>query len=103
MAITRRRRRDLEAVLGSSPNPQETEQGNILVSAAGLRRAHRAGRDFAIRFKPFIGQSEGRVTVSEYEPPRRMVLRGQMGKMAPTVVLTVDPQTEGSRSRAESS
>jgi uncharacterized protein YndB with AHSA1/START domain len=55
------------------------------------------GTTFAIRFKPFMGKSEGTVTVSEYEPPRRLVLRGQMGKMAPTVVLTVDPQGEGSR------
>jgi uncharacterized protein YndB with AHSA1/START domain len=55
------------------------------------------GTTFAIRLKPFMGQSEGTVTVSEYEPPRRLVLRGQMGKIAPTIILTVDPQAEGSR------
>ena len=55
------------------------------------------GAIFAIKFKPFMGKSEGTITVSEYEPPRRLVLRGQMGKMAPTVILTVEPQAEGSR------
>lgn len=55
------------------------------------------GSTFAIRFKPFMGQSEGTVTVSEYEPPSRVVLRGRMGKMAPTITLTVEPEGEGSR------
>lgn len=38
---------------------------------------------FAVRFKPFMGKSEGSVTIAEYEPPRRVQLRGRMGKMAP--------------------
>jgi hypothetical protein len=44
-----------------------------------------------------MGQSEGTVTVSDYEPPRRLVLRGNMGKMAPTLILSVEPRGEGSR------
>jgi uncharacterized protein YndB with AHSA1/START domain len=55
------------------------------------------GTTFAIRLKPFMGQSDGSVTVSEYEPPRRLVLRGQMGKVAPTLILIVEPQGDGSR------
>jgi uncharacterized protein YndB with AHSA1/START domain len=55
------------------------------------------GTTFTVRFKPFMGQSEGTVTVSDYEPPRRLVLRGKMGKMAPTLILSVEPQGEGSR------
>jgi carbon monoxide dehydrogenase subunit G len=55
------------------------------------------GLTFIVRFKPFMGQSEGTVTVSDYEPPRRIVLQGKMGKMAPTVILSVEPQGEGSR------
>jgi uncharacterized protein YndB with AHSA1/START domain len=55
------------------------------------------GSTFAIRIKPFMGQSEGSVTVSEYEPPRRVVLRGRMGKLTPTVILTVEPEGQGSR------
>jgi hypothetical protein len=57
------------------------------------------GKDatFFIRFKPFMGESEGTVRVVGYEPPRRLVLRGQMGKLAPTVILSVDPEETGSR------
>jgi carbon monoxide dehydrogenase subunit G len=56
-----------------------------------------AGSTFAVKFKPFMGQSEGSMTVSEHEPPRRVVLRGRMGKMAPTITLTAEPEGEGSR------
>ena len=55
------------------------------------------GSTFAVKFKPFMGQSEGSVTVAKFEPPRRLELRGQMGKMAPTLTLSVEPQGEGSR------
>ena len=55
------------------------------------------GSTFAIRFKPFMGHSEGTLTVARYEPPRRLELRGKMGKMAPTFTLSVDPQGDGSR------
>lgn len=44
-----------------------------------------------------MGRSEGTVTVAKYEPPRSAVLQGQMGKMTPTVTLTVESQGEGSR------
>lgn len=55
------------------------------------------GAVFAVKFTPFMGQSEGTVTVSEFEPPRRIVLKGRMGKMLPTVTLTVEPQSGGAR------
>lgn len=47
---------------------------------------------FAVRFKPFMGKSEGSVTIAEYEPPRRVQLRGRMGKMAPILTLSIEPQ-----------
>ena len=56
-----------------------------------------AGSTFAIKFKPFMGQSEGTTTVASYEPPHRVVMTGRMGKMAPTITLTVEP--EGAESR----
>jgi carbon monoxide dehydrogenase subunit G len=56
-----------------------------------------AGSVFAIKFKPFMGQSQGTVTVAEHSPPRRTVLKGQMGKFAPTVTLMVEPEGEGAR------
>jgi carbon monoxide dehydrogenase subunit G len=55
------------------------------------------GSVFAIKFKPFMGHSEGTVTVSEYSPPQRTVLQGKMGKMAPTITLTVKPEGAGAR------
>jgi carbon monoxide dehydrogenase subunit G len=55
------------------------------------------GSTFAVRLKSFMGRSEGTLTLSEYEPPRRAVFLGQMGKMAPTVILTVEPEGQGSR------
>jgi uncharacterized protein YndB with AHSA1/START domain len=55
------------------------------------------GTVFNIKFKPFMGQSEGSVTVSEYDPPRRVVLKGQMGKMAPTVSYTLEAEGSGTR------
>lgn len=55
------------------------------------------GTTFAVKFKPFMGKSDRTVTVSEYESPRRLVLKGKMGKMEPTLILTVEPQADGSR------
>src|SRR5207244_9141017 len=48
------------------------------------------GSVFEIKFKPFMGQSRGTTTVARYEPPHHVVFETQMGKMAPTVSLTVD-------------
>lgn len=70
---------------------------DILEARLAAEGPIRQGTTFAVKFKPFMGQSEGTVTVSEYEPPRTVVLRGQVGKMAPTLTLTVEPEGEGSR------
>ena len=66
--------------------------------------AHRAddgpvgvGTTYATRFKPFMGQSEGTVTVREYTPPQRIVFDGQVGTMAPTITLTIEPDEAGTR------
>jgi hypothetical protein len=45
------------------------------------------GSTLALKFKPFAGlagRAEGTITVVEYDAPRRVVFRGQMGKMEPT-------------------
>ncbi|MGH2703785.1 MAG: SRPBCC family protein [Actinomycetota bacterium] len=55
------------------------------------------GSTFEIKMKPFMGTSEGTVRVAEYESPRRAVLKGRMGKMEPTTILTVAPDGAGSR------
>lgn len=55
------------------------------------------GSIFVVKFKPFMGHSEGTLSVAKYEPPRRLELQGQIGKMAPTLTPSVDPQGDGSR------
>ncbi|MGH2812780.1 MAG: SRPBCC family protein [Actinomycetota bacterium] len=55
------------------------------------------GSKFGVKFKPFMGQSEGTITIVEYDSPRRIVFRGRMGKMEPTVIHTVEPDHGGSR------
>jgi len=55
------------------------------------------GSTFGIRLKPFMGISEGTVTVSEYERPRRVVFRGRLGTWESTVVHTVEPEGQGAR------
>jgi uncharacterized protein YndB with AHSA1/START domain len=70
---------------------------DILEAALTDDRPIGAGSTFAVRFKPFMGLSEGTMTVSAYEPPRRAVFEGRMGKMVPTVTMTVEPEGAGSR------
>lgn len=55
------------------------------------------GSVFDIQVKPSMGVSAGTVTIVELDPPHRVVMRGQMGKMEPTVTHIVDPLTAGSR------
>lgn len=70
---------------------------DILEASLSEGAAVAKGSTFAIKFKPFMGHSEGTVTVAEYDPPRRTVFLGQIGKMAPTITTTVEPEGEGAR------
>jgi uncharacterized protein YndB with AHSA1/START domain len=53
------------------------------------------GSTFQIRTKPVMGISGGSVTVSEYEPPRRVVFQVRMGKLEPRTTFTVVPNGRG--------
>jgi uncharacterized protein YndB with AHSA1/START domain len=55
------------------------------------------GSVFEIKTKPFMGVSGGTVTISQYEPPRRLVFDVNMGKMKPTTTFTVTRDGSGSR------
>ena len=55
------------------------------------------GSVFEIKIKPSMGVSGGTITIVELDPPHRVVMRGHMGKMEPTVTHVVDPLPEGSR------
>lgn len=60
-------------------------------------RAIGEGSTFEIETKPFMGVSRGTVSVSQYDPPRRIVFEVEMGKMRPTTTFTVDPEDGGCR------
>jgi uncharacterized protein YndB with AHSA1/START domain len=55
------------------------------------------GSTFEIKTKPVMGISGGTVTVSDYEPPSRIVFDVRMGKLQPTTTFTVVPDGEGCR------
>jgi uncharacterized protein YndB with AHSA1/START domain len=55
------------------------------------------GTVFEVKVKPSMGVSEGTMTVADYEPPRRLVLDGRMGKMAPKVTYTVEAEGSGTK------
>jgi uncharacterized protein YndB with AHSA1/START domain len=50
-----------------------------------------AGSSFAARMKPYRGVSEGTMTISAYEPPRRVVFEARMGTVLATITMTVEP------------
>ena len=52
---------------------------------------------FEIKTKPVMGVSGGTVTVSEYDPPSRIVFDVRMGKLEPTTTFTVVPHGQGCR------
>jgi uncharacterized protein YndB with AHSA1/START domain len=56
-----------------------------------------AGSVFEIDTKPVMGISGGTVTVSAYDPPRRIVFDVRMGRLQPTTTFTVVPDGSGCR------
>ena len=61
------------------------------VLKARLIQGNAIGRDatFEIETKPVMGISGGTVTISEYEPPSRVVFSVRMGKLQPVTTFTV--------------
>jgi len=55
------------------------------------------GTMWHIRFKPFMGHSEGDTEVVTFEPNRIEVLRGVMGPMQPTLTYLFEPANGGTR------
>ena len=56
-----------------------------------------AGTTFRIRFKPFMGQSEGDVTVVRYEPTSAIQYEGTMGPMRPRISYMLESAGTGTR------
>jgi uncharacterized protein YndB with AHSA1/START domain len=55
------------------------------------------GAKYQVRFKPFMGYSEGTEEVIGFEPNRLQVVRGEVGPMRPTVSYLVEPSNGGTR------
>ena len=55
------------------------------------------GSVFDVKLKPSMGVSGGTITIVELDPPHRVVMRGHIGKMEPTLTHVVEPVPEGSR------
>ena len=55
------------------------------------------GTTFTIRFKPFMGLSEGTGIVTVYEQPHRFVMEERMGKFESKIILVIEPNTAGSQ------
>jgi uncharacterized protein YndB with AHSA1/START domain len=70
---------------------------DILEARWNCENAGGAGATFWTRFKPFMGLSEGTGTVSAYEPPYRIVLEEEMGRLRPATTYTVERAGDGSR------
>lgn len=55
------------------------------------------GTTFQIRVKPSMGVSEGVTEVIGFEPNRRQVMRGEMGRMRPTITDLCEPADGGTK------
>jgi len=55
------------------------------------------GTVFNVKVKPSMSVSEGTMTVAEWDPPRRLVFDGRMGKMAPKVTYRFEPDGAGTK------
>ncbi len=55
------------------------------------------GKTYALKFKPFMGKTEGTFTVVEVEPGARVVYRADFAGLRPLITYTVEPVGEGAR------
>ncbi len=55
------------------------------------------GKTYALKFKPFMGKTEGTFTVVEVEPGARVEYRADFAGLRPLITYTVEPVGEGAR------
>lgn len=55
------------------------------------------GRTYHLRFKPFMGKSDGTFTTVEVDPGRRIVYQAALAGLTPLITYTVTPQGSGAR------
>ncbi|WP_197432401.1 SRPBCC family protein [Pseudarthrobacter sp. GA104] len=55
------------------------------------------GKTYPLKFKPFMGTTDGTLTAVEVQQDARLVFRGEFGGLKPTISYTVEPAGEGTR------
>jgi uncharacterized protein YndB with AHSA1/START domain len=55
------------------------------------------GKSYPLKFKPFMGKTDGIFTAVEVEPGARVVYRGDFAGLQPKITYTVMPEGEGTR------
>lgn len=53
------------------------------------------GKTYPLKFKPFMGKTEGTFTALEVEPGSRIVYRADLAGLQPRITYTVEPAGEG--------
>jgi uncharacterized protein YndB with AHSA1/START domain len=55
------------------------------------------GKTYALKFKPFLGKTDGTFTALEVEPGARVEYRADFAGLQPRITYTVEPAGEGTR------
>jgi uncharacterized protein YndB with AHSA1/START domain len=55
------------------------------------------GKTYPLKFKPFLGKTDGTFTALEVEPGARVVYRADFAGLQPRITYTVEPAGTGSR------
>ena len=55
------------------------------------------GKTYAVKFKPFMGKTDGTFTALEVEPGERVVYRGDFAGLQPRITYTVEAAGEATR------
>ena len=55
------------------------------------------GKTYGVKFKPFMGKTDGTFTALEVEPGARVVYRADFAGLQPQITYTVEPAGDGTR------
>lgn len=63
----------------------------------GADRVPVVGKTYRLKFKPFLGKTDGTFTALEVEPDARVVYRADFAGLQPRITYTVEAAGEGAR------
>ncbi len=55
------------------------------------------GKTYPLKFKPFMGTTDGTLTAIDVQQDARVVYRGEFGGLQPTISYNIEPAGEGTR------